>query len=244
MTYIGTSGFQYPHWGDGVFYPRGTKNLLEYYLRFFNTVEINTSFYRSVPPHVIEKWGEQIPEGSKLVLKAPRSVTHVRRLKLFSLLATDGLTLLEDFVYSLDFVPAEKIGPVLLQLHPRQEFDISRLEDVLWFFTENTIQAAVEPRHRSWLNEKLYQTLEQFNAALVMSDWLECSTELVDVADFLYIRRHGPVRYGGSYSEESLEKLATIIDRYECDHKIFVFFNNDGEGNAPRDALRLKQLTS
>lgn len=248
MLYIGTSGFQYAHWNDGVFYPPHTHDLLRFYNERFNTVEINATFYNTPPPDTIERWGATLSTNSKLVLKAPRSVTHTRRLKLFSVLATDGLTLLEYFLRGCDRVPKFKRGPVLLQIHPKMRKNVERLRDVLEVFAERDLRVALEVREKSWLCDETYKALQEYNSTLVASDWKECEVsafDTYDIGDFVYVRRHGPHKYSGDYSDEDLARDACMVRKFAFSgRETYVFFNNDAGGAAPRNALQLIELVS
>lgn len=248
MLYIGTSGFQYQHWNNGVFYPQHTPDLLRFYNTRFNSVEINATFYNTPPPDTIARWGETLSEASKLVLKAPRSVTHTRRLKLFSLWATNGIDLLEYFLEGCSRVKKHKLGPVLLQIHPKMRKNIDRLEDVLDVFAERGIRVAFEVREKSWLCDETYKTLQKFNSTLVASDWKDCEIDpfdVVDINNFVYIRRHGPHKYSGDYSNDDLSRDACAVRKFTFAGKeTYVFFNNDGGGAAPRNALQLIDLVT
>jgi uncharacterized protein YecE (DUF72 family) len=191
--YVGTSGFQYPHWNQGAFYPPPTKDRLAYVLSRMNVLEINSTFYNIACPETVASWDERIPEGSKMILKAPQSVSHRRRLKLQSdPKVKQGAHLLHYFIDGYLHIPEAKRGPVLLQLPNRMEIDLQRLEPVLRVFSERSLKVALEVRHASWFDPKTFHLLEKCNAAMVSSDWIEFAAPLVTTADFCYLRRHGP----------------------------------------------------
>jgi len=245
-TYIGTSGYQYKHWNNGVFYPRGVRDRLAYALERMTAVEINSSFYRIPPPETVAAWASVIPEGRKMVLKAPQSVTHRRRLKLHSEGGVrQGADLLAYFIGGALQIPPDKRGPVLLQLPGQMHLDLARLEPVLALLAGHGLRAALEVRHASWFVGATLSLLERYGAALVASDWPEFSTPLVRTCDFLYLRRHGPgALYASSYGDDAL--LADLEQlRALCagpTDSAYVFFNNDIHGHAPRDAMRMMAL--
>jgi uncharacterized protein YecE (DUF72 family) len=244
--YIGTSGYQYRHWNNGVFYPRGVKDRLAYALERMTAIEINSSFYRIPPPDTVAAWSGALPEGSRMVLKAPQSVTHRRRLKLHSEGGVrQGADLLAYFISGALRIAPDKLGPVLLQLPGQMQIDLARLEPVLALLAEHGLRAALEIRHPSWFVAATLSLLERYGAALVASDWPEFSTPLVRTCDFLYLRRHGPgALYASSYDDDALlADLAQLrAHRTAPTDSAYVFFNNDIHGHAPHDAMRMMAL--
>lgn len=244
--HIGTSGYQYRHWNNGVFYPRGVKDRLAYALERMTAIEINSSFYRIPPPDTVAAWAGVLPEGSKMVLKAPQSVTHRRRLKLHSEGGVrQGADLLAYFISGALQIPPDKRAPVLLQLPGQMQIDLARLEPVLALLAQHGLRAALEIRHASWFVADTLSLLERYGAALVASDWPEFSTPLVRTCDFLYLRRHGPgALYASSYDDEALlADLAQLRAHLTAPtDTAYVFFNNDIHGHAPHDAMRMMAL--
>src|SRR5215470_9256202 len=109
--YVGTSGYSYKEW-KGPFYPEDLpdKQMLRFYGERFRTVEINNTFYRMPKASMLEAWGAEVPAEFKFVLKAPRQITHIKRLKE----ATDSVAFLLKVAGELQ----EKLGPLLFQLPP------------------------------------------------------------------------------------------------------------------------------
>lgn len=241
--YIGTSGYLYKDWNNGAFYPRGVKDRLSYALQKMTALEINSSFYRIPPPDTVASWAERVPAGRRLVLKAPQSVSHRRRLKLHSEgPARQGADLLDYFITGIKRIPAARRGPVLLQLPGNLEADPSRLEPVLKVFHAQRVRVALEIRHASWFTSVTLGLLEKYRCALVASDWPEFSTPLVATCDFLYLRRHGPAAlYASNYKDDA---LLADIDRLQslAAKSAYVFFNNDVHAYAPNNAVRMLEL--
>ncbi len=243
--YVGTSGYQYAHWNNGVFYPRGVKDRLSYAYARMNVLEINSSFYSIPKPETVATWAEKIPDGAKMVLKAPQSVSHRRRLKLHSdPQVKQGIDLLNYFIDGYLRIPEAKRGPVLLQLPGRMEIDLQRLEPVLQLFSSRMLKVALEVRHASWFNADTFDLLAAYNAALVSSDWVEFATPLVQTADFLYIRRHGPTSmYASLYDEDALRADIALIRTHHV-REAYALFNNDMHGYAPVNVMQLMNLLS
>jgi uncharacterized protein YecE (DUF72 family) len=148
---VGTSGYLYKHWNNGVFYPRGVKDRLAHAMARMTAMEINSSFYRIPPPDTVAAWADSVPDGRSLVLKAPQSVSHRRRLKLHSEGGVrQGADLLAYFIEGVLRIAPDKRGPVLLQLPGQMQIDLARLEPVLALFAAHGVKLALEIRHASW----------------------------------------------------------------------------------------------
>jgi uncharacterized protein YecE (DUF72 family) len=241
--YIGTSGFQYAHWNNGVFYPRGTKDRLGYIFSMLNAVEINSSFYSIPKPETVASWTEKIPDGAKMILKVPQSVSHRRRLKLHSdPRVKQGIDLLRYFIEGCLRIPAKKRGPALLQLPHRMEVDLARLEAVLRVFAEREVRVALEIRHESWFASDTFDLLARYNAAFVSSDWIEFKTPLIHTADFCYVRRHGPTGcYNSLYDAGAIEEDVSLLLEQPV-RETYVLFNNDIHGYAPANAMEMRAV--
>lgn len=245
MLYVGTSGFQYKHWNDGVFYPSGVKDRLAFLSQRMNALEINASFYSIPKPGSVRRWSEKLPQNFKLTLKAPRSVTHRRRLKLRSdPTIKQGWDLLRYFSEGVLQIAPQQRGPVLVQLEHRFKIDLDRLEAVLEFFRVLQLTVALEVRCTSWLRMETLRLLREYRGALVSADWRECTVPIYDTGSFVYVRRHGSLgRYFGSYSRAKLQAdLDAVAPYLEQGRDVYVFFNNDGGGAAPRNAVSMLKL--
>jgi uncharacterized protein YecE (DUF72 family) len=240
---VGTSGYQYKHWNNGVFYPRGVKDRLAYAMARMTAMEINSSFYRIPPPDTVAAWAGSVPPGRSLVLKAPQSVSHRRRLKLHSEGGVrQGADLLAYFIEGVLRIAPDRRGPALLQLPGQMRIDLARLEPVLELFTAHGVRLALEVRHPSWLVAPTLALLEKYGAALAASDWPEFSTPLIPTCDFLYMRRHGPgALYASSYDDNALQADLALLRSQPAD-RAYVFFNNDIHGYAPWNAMRMLQM--
>ncbi|MCW2692628.1 MAG: hypothetical protein JWM67_1232 [Mycobacterium sp.] len=237
-VYVGTSGWSYEHW-KGVFYPPTVRppQRLRYYAERFDTVELNTSFYRWPPVASFLAWRDQLPPDFQLTVKASRWLTHGRRLK-------------DPDIWLGRMAPAlqelgDRRGPLLVQLRPDHARDDARLEGFLervppW------LRVAVEFRHPSWHTEEVFALLERYAAAYCVMSGADLPCVPRVTAPFAYVRLHGPdpgQLYGGSYSDAQLAGWADRIREWEADGRdVFAYFNNDGHGYAVHNAARLKQL--
>ena len=232
---IGTSGWHYAHW-RGRFYPPGmpSSQMLAHYRRFFDTVEVNNSFYRLPEAATFAGWRAATPPGFCFAVKASRWLTHMKKLKD----PEAGLAKLLPRAEAL----GEKLGPILFQLPPRWRCDPERLAAFL---------AALPPTHRytfelrdpTWHDPAVYRLLEQQNAAFCIYDLAGFQSPLQLTADFAYVRLHGPDgAYQGSYSPAALETWAGRIRAWQRTlDAVYVYFDNDADAHAVEDALALKR---
>lgn len=240
MAHIGTSGWSYDHW-QGILYPEGLppSGRLPVYVSRFATAELNSSYYRWPGGAAFRSWKRRLPPGFRLAVKAPGLLTHVQRL--YS--PENWLTRIERDLTAL----GDRCGPLLVQLPPTLEYDYPRLS---WFLQRIPTgrRVALEFRHPSWHHDAVFALLQQHRAAYCVMSGAHLPCVLRATADFVYIRLHGPDPhhlYAGSYPENDLRWWADRIREWESTGKeVFAYFNNDGEGNAVRNALRLRELLS
>ncbi len=238
MTYIGTSGFYYEHW-RGVLYPEevSKSHWFEIYAREFDTVEMNSTFYHLPKAVTVEHWSQKAPEGFLYSFKAPRGITHYKRLQ-------DVREEVLRFLHLLKPLKAQ-IASLLFQLPP----SLHRDDELLGTFLATLPHGggwryALEFRHESWYDEGVYEMLRRHDAAMVCHDYGRRRVPDVATAEFAYFRLHGPDgHYRGSYDDETLGLWAQRIREHTAHHRsVFVYFNNDLEGNAVRNARRLRAL--
>jgi uncharacterized protein YecE (DUF72 family) len=234
---IGCSGWNDKHWRD-VFYPPGcpARRWLEYYAEHFDTVEVNTTFYRLPLRSSVERWVHQTPPGFLFTVKASRYLTHIRRLTDLS----GGVARFYERIEPL--VASAKLGPVLWQLPPSFRRNDERLAEALARLPAG--RHCFEFRHESWFADDVYELLRRHGVALVIGDRPEVHAfqthELT--ADWTFIRFHRGTRgRGGNYSESELEEWAQRFENWAQRLEILAYFNNDWEGYAPRNALWLKR---
>ena len=227
MIWIGTSGYNYPEW-KGSFYPAGlpASKMLAYYAARFPTVEINYTFYRLPTEKLVQGWAAGTPSPYKLTLKAPRRITHDRRLK-------ECGDLLRAFCGAAGTL-GPKLGVLLFQLGPTFKADLP-LFDAFLADLPRGAKAAFEFRHDSWLDEAVYERLRARNLALCIADSDTRSTPVVATASYGYFR----LRDEG-YTDADLDLWAQTIqqhqDRWE---DTYVYFKHEEEGRGPELAAAL-----
>jgi uncharacterized protein YecE (DUF72 family) len=232
---VGCSGWNYAHWRNGVFYPPrlAAREWLGYYARHFDTVEVNTTFYRLPKEASVARWVAESPPGFTFAVKVSRYVTHIKRL----LDVPQHLPLLYERIEPL--LRSPKLGPLLWQLPPTFRCDIGRLATALEHLHDGH-RHAFEFRHESWFREDVYTLLREHNVALVIGDRPEVHAfqthELT--ADFTFVRfHHGTRGRNGNYSHAELDEWADRLVRWGEEVDVFAYFNNDWEGYAIENAL-------
>ena len=244
MVFIGTSGYNYPHWWNNVFYPSDLpqKKWLEFYAQSFNTVELNVSFYRLPTKEVFQSWYKRTPKKFSFSVKGSRFITHIKRLKD----CREPLSLLLDHASPLK----EKLGSMLWQLPPRFRFQKERLEQFCVLLSTlpraKLFRHAFEFRDESWFCQEAFRMLEESNFALCMAHGSGLPLIETATSDFVYLRLHGgEVLYGSNYSDKELKQWAEKVRNWRRKRKIiFVYFNNDAYGFAIKNALLLKKMIS
>lgn len=236
--YIGTSGWMYDHW-EGVFYPSGlSKNKwLEYYTKYFDTVEINNTFYHLPQAKTFKKWEASVPKTFIFAIKANRFITHIKRLHQ----AKDSVRLFLNRAKLLK----KHLGPILYQLPPHWNANPDRLREFVKVLPKGYFNA-FEFRDPSWFNQEIYQILRSNRLSFCIYNMpgIACPHEVT--GPFVYIRMHGGnILYGSNYSEKELRKLATEVKTFlQKNFPVYIYFNNDAYGYAVKNALRLKELLS
>ena len=233
---IGTSGWSYDHW-DGVLYPPGTppRDRLAHYVRRFDTVELNASFYRWPRTATFASWRRRLPPGFGLSVKAPRGLTHAKKLYAPEVWVERLVSCWHEL--------GDRRAVLLVQMHPAHERDDARLDHFLsllpWW-----MRVAVEFRHPSWHVDEVFGLLERRGAAYCVISGAQLPCVLRATAPFVYVRMHGPDRehlYAGSYPEQDLRWWADRIREWaDGGRDVYVYFNNDGYGHAVRDAEGLR----
>jgi len=222
-----------------VLYPPATpaRDRLGHYVRRFDTVELNASFYRWPRTVTFAGWRRRLPDGFRLSVKAPRVLTHAKKLhapeEWLRRIASDWQEL------------GDKRAVLLVQLAPSQQRDDARLAYFLDLLPE-AMRTAVEFRHPSWHDDKVFDILEGRGVAYCVMSGARLPCVLRATAPFVYLRLHGPDPdhlYAGSYPRDSLAWWADRIREWtDQGREIYAYFNNDGHGNAVRDAETLRLL--
>jgi uncharacterized protein YecE (DUF72 family) len=236
---IGCSGWNYDDW-RGRLYPEGLgkSRWLSRYAEVFDTVEVNSTFYRLASRDAVARWVEQTPPGFLFSLKASRYLTHVRRLRELG----QGI---ERYYASIEpLVGSAKLGPIVWQLPANFHRDDEVLTAALAALPAG--RHCFEFRHESWFKRPIYDLLRRHGAALVIADhpkWPFQARRLT--TDWTLVRlHHGHRGRRGNYSERELEVWARRVAQWRRSAEVLVYLNNDWEGFAVENARSLgRRLT-
>ena len=236
-AYVGTSGWVYRGWRAHLYGDTPVKDWLRVASRTFGALEINGSFYTQIQPATYARWRSETPPEFRFALKGHRFVTHYKRLHD----CEDSIVRLRDQARGL----GDKLAAVVWQLPSNFRLDVARLDDFLralrrWRSTRHVL----ELRDRSWFVPPVAARLREAGVAVCLSDapdfpmWREVTTDLV------YVRLHGHTRkYASSYSAASLRTWAADVERWVGEGRdVHVYFDNDAEGHAVRNARALQAL--
>jgi uncharacterized protein YecE (DUF72 family) len=236
---IGCSGWNYASWKDEFYEGKPARLWLQHYAQHFDTVEVNTTFYRLPLASSVARWVAETPPRFLFTVKASRYLTHIKRLADLR----GGLARYYERIAPL--VRSPKLGPVLWQLPPTFKRDDDRLGNALAALPPG--RHCFEFRHPSWFVEPVYGLLRSHGAALVIGDRPEVKSfqthELT--TDWTFVRFHyGSRGRRGNFSERELEEWARRFEEWNRDVEILAYFNNDWEVFAIHNALWLKRRLS
>lgn len=237
--YAGLSGIQLPvpKYKYPLEYQAGSR--LTYYATHFNSIEINSSFYKIPGKNTVARWSSSVPQNFRFTFKLFREITHAKNLDF-----DPGQV--HKFIETIGHV-GEKKGCVLVQFPPSLKTEsIDRFNDLLHSMRiadpKNLWSIAVEFRNNAWYNEDVYDILRSYNASLVLHDKPASSVSLTQAtSDTVYVRFHGPTgNYKGSYTDDFLSEYAALIHEWLEENKtVYVYFNNTN-GDAFNNLVTLK----
>jgi uncharacterized protein YecE (DUF72 family) len=232
MILVGTSGYNYPEW-KGSFYPADlpATKFLPYYASKFPTVEINYTFYRMPTPKLVAGWRAQVPPEFRFTLKAPKRITHDRRLR-----AAEVQEPLQGFITAAAEL-GPQLGALLFQLPPNFKKDLVVLNEFLALLPPK-VTAAFEFRNDSWLDEHVYDLLKSRNVALCIADSDTRDTPLVTTASYAYLR----LRDEGYEDGDIARWTATARALGEKASDVFVYFKHEDEGKGAAFGQQMMRL--
>ncbi|MDB5131739.1 MAG: hypothetical protein JWR02_1488 [Mucilaginibacter sp.] len=239
--YTGTSGLVLPLPNRRSFPPEmQNKSRLEIYSSIFNSIEINSCFYKVPMASTVEKWAASVPHGFKFTFKLWRQITHNKGLVFNS-------EEIEFFMQTIAYA-GEKKGCLLIQFPPSITIaNMGQLEkllmDVKRADAAHEWKVVVEFRNRSWYEDEVYDLLTQYHTGLVLHDMPSSAITLLETSvDYVYLRFHGPNGgYRGNYTDDFLYEYAQYIKEWRNDGKtVYVYFNNT-MGEAVKNLMTLNK---
>ncbi len=233
---IGTSGWSYVHWRK-VFYPEGlpAPKWFGYYSRYFDSVEINNTFYNIPEESTFAKWRAEAPPQFMFSVKANRYITHMKKLRNVDA----AISLFLERAGGLK----RQLGPLLFQLPTNLKYDAARLKDFLSVLPPRK-RYVVEIRHKSWMNDKVADLLASRKVAFCIHDHFDDKCPFYVTANFGYFRFHGhSAKYGDCYPKRVLTSYAeAMAELLDSGKDVFAYFNNDTAGYALKNAVSLRKI--
>jgi uncharacterized protein YecE (DUF72 family) len=231
--FVGCSGWRYWKWRDSFYEDVPQNDWFEHYLKSFDTVEINASFYSWPTVAGVQSWCRQ-PGKKKFVytVKVCELITHIKKFK-------GTKTLVKDFGMIADIL-GDRMGCFLFQLPPSYRYTKTRLNDIVTQL-DPARRNVVEFRHASWWNEEVNNAFRKAGIMFCSCSGPRLPDELIRTTDEIYIRLHGPKRwYRHDYSRS---ELAVWVDRIKASgaKRVWIYFNNDNDANAPKNATALRR---
>ena len=262
--YIGTSGWSYPKgegtW-QGYFYPKGIRDELEYYSNYFNTVEINSSFYRPPDRRLAQSWARRVPQGFLFTTKLWQKFTHPKMyVETTGQKAAISQSDVDLFRSGIDPLASQgKLGALLAQFPPsftNDSYSKQVLNDVIAAF--GSYRLAIELRHKSWSDDQTTAaTLKENSVCWVQIDepqfHFSVAKDIPFTSDIAYFRFHGrnremwwngnnETRYKYLYSADEIQELVQKVETTATQSKLsFAFFNNHWQAYAPHNAIDLQR---
>jgi uncharacterized protein YecE (DUF72 family) len=233
---IGCSGFYNKHW-KGIFYPDGLpqSKFFDYYSGKFNSLELNVTFYRFPKAETLKKWYDKSTDGFDFAVKAPKLITHMKKLN-------DCDRLLDDFYSACEEGLKEKLGCTLFQFPPSFKYSEDRLEQVIKSLRPE-FKNVIEFRDEGWWNKKVYEVLAENNIIFCSVNHPKLPEDLIINSDTAYIRLHGnPDIFYSKYSGDELHKLYLSINKKRKVKTIYVYFNNTASNAGIENAIEMKRL--
>lgn len=232
--WIGCSGWQYPEW-EGIFYPKNLpkSRWFEFYASKFNTVEINYSFYHFPSEKTYQRWLAQAPKNFRYSIKAHRVITHYKKFK-------NTKKLIQDFYAKAESLE-DKLGQILFQLPETFQYSEENLETILSQLNSKKPNV-IEFRHSSWFQNKVQKAFQQNHITVCSVDAPKLPRQVMSSGKIFYLRMHGKKSwYKGNYTTSNLRDWLSAIEQKKF-QQIWIYFNNDIGGYAPKNALSLNRL--
>jgi uncharacterized protein YecE (DUF72 family) len=234
--FIGCSGFHYKHW-KGSFYPEklAQNKWFEFYCEHFDTLELNVTFYRFPQLSFLQSWYQKSTSSFRFSVKAPRAITHYKKFN-------DTERLLSDFYSTIEEGLKEKLGTVLFQMPPRFDYTEERLEKIINSL-DTSFNNVTEFRHVSWWNAEVYKELAKNKITFCGMSHPQLPDDIIQNTSVVYYRMHGvPNLYQSPYNISTLKKIINEIETSPKTKKAFIYFNNDIDVSAVKNAEEMIAL--
>jgi uncharacterized protein YecE (DUF72 family) len=234
--HIGCSGFHYKHW-KGLFYSADMPQRLwfEHYSSFFDSLELNVTFYRFPELSFLKNWYDKSPAKFRFAVKAPKAITHFKKFN-------GTADMLADFYSTIREGLGKKLGCVLFQMPPRMSYSEEMLERIIQSLDPSFLNV-LEFRNVSWWRQEVYDKLSGHNITFCGMSHPDLPKDIICNTKLLYYRFHGEEQlYASNYSDLSLQKVIDTISDCKKVKEAYIFFNNDIFGYAVDNAQQMKKM--
>jgi len=234
-AHVGCSGYNYRDWKD-LFYPLGLSQSkwLEFYALYYNTVEINTSFYRVPTEKSLKSWYDKTPQHFHFSVKANNQITHYKKF-------IDTKSIIKQFYDVVATGLKDKLDCILFQLPPSFKYSEESLVRIVEQL-DPAFKNVLEFRDASWWNGDVYNAFKEYNIIFCVSSYPGLPDDFVQTADTVYVRLHGKTElYKSNYSDVELHQLHDAIEHTDV-KEAYIYFDNTWGGNAIANAACMKQL--
>ena len=234
--HFGCSSFSNGYW-KGIFYPEDLprKEWFAYYCQFFNTYEINATFYRFPTLKSLQAWHNKTPDYFIFSVKAPKIITHLKKF-------VDAKQEINAFYEICNEGLDKKLGPILFQLPPSYDFSEEKLTLIMDSLNPE-FENIVEFRNQSWWNPQVYEAFSKNNIVFCSVSYPNLSNEIIVTNGKAYVRLHGDKRlFYSSYDDAVLEDMYRQLRDVDKLEKAYVYFNNTAGTAGILNALSLKKI--
>ena len=235
---LGCSSFSNRKW-IGIFYPEDlpSKEWFAYYCTYFNTYEMNSTFYKFPTSGSLHAWYKKSPEGFIFSVKAPKQITHIKKF-------VESEREIGDFYVACREGLKDKLGCVLFQLPPSFHYTSERLKLIISNLSPD-FKNVIEFRNQSWWTQEVYDALTQNKLIFCSVNYPGLPTTVIGTSSTGYIRLHGnPELFYSKYSAEALSKTHDEIRAANKLKEVFIYFNNTASTAGILNALTFKQVSA
>lgn len=229
--HVGVSGIYHEHWKSLL----DTDEILPLLAREMSSAEIRYTFYHLPPEQLVKSWLAQVPQNFIFCPKAPKTITHFKKLR-------DTEDEMRQFLNSLRLLK-NNLGPVVFELPKALEKDLTLLRDFLDSCPDG-YRYVIEFRHKSWFDDQVLACLESRKTGLCITHAPRLVSPAEATTDFVYFKFYGTSRwFNYDYSREEIVKWSEVLRLFAAKGKeVFAFFHNDEQAYSYHNAIQMLEI--